>query len=166
VRVKAAEHCLADGGYPQPELAPDTGKRIGIVGAGPSSLTAAYYLRTYGHQVEVFESQEEAGGMLRYGIPAYRMPPDLLDQEIEQIRVLGVSIHTGTEIGSLETFKKDYDAGVSGPNGPSSSRSTASIGTSCSEASNSSAPSAAAKRSGSGRGSWSSAAATSRSMSP
>jgi len=110
LKAKAAEHCLADGGYPRPELASDTGKRIGIVGAGPAGLTAAYYLRTYGHQVEVFESQEDAGGMLRYGIPAYRMPPDLLDQEIEQIRVLGISIHTGTEIDNLETFKEDYDA--------------------------------------------------------
>ena len=110
LKAKAAEHCLADGGYPRPELAADTGKRIGIVGSGPSGLTAAYYLRTYGHRVEVFESQEEAGGMLRYGIPAYRLPPDLLDQEIEQIRVLGVPIHTGTTIGSLETFKKDFDA--------------------------------------------------------
>ena len=168
LKAKAAEHCLADGGYPRPELASDTGKRIGIVGAGPAGLTAAYYLRTYGHQVEVFESQEEAGGMLRYGIPAYRMPPDLLDQEIEQIRVLGISIHTGTEIGSLETFKRGLRRGLPGSrdaDGPGSSRSTASIGTSCSEASNSSAPSAAAKRSGSDRGSWSSAAATSRSMS-
>ena len=91
LKAKAAEHCLAEGGYPKPELAPDTGKRIGIVGSGPSSLTAAYFLRTYGHQVEIFEAQEKAGGQLRYGIPAYRLPPDLLDQEIDQIRVLGVT---------------------------------------------------------------------------
>ena len=110
LKAKAAEHCLADGGYPKPELAPDTGKRIGIVGSGPAGLTAAYYLRTYGHQVEVFESQEKAGGMLRYGIPAYRMPPDLLDQEIDQIGVLGIPIHTGAAVGSLEDFRKDYDA--------------------------------------------------------
>ena len=110
LKAKAAEHCLADGGYPKPELAPDTGKRIGIVGSGPSGLTAAYYLRTYGHEVEIFEAQEKAGGMLRYGIPAYRLPPDLLDQEIDQIRALGIPIHTGAAIDSLETFRKDYDA--------------------------------------------------------
>ena len=110
LKAKAAERCLADGGYPKPEIAPDSGKRIGIVGAGPSGLTAAYYLRTYGHAVEIFETLEQAGGQLRYGIPAYRLPPDLLDQEIDQIRVLGIPIHTGALIGSLETFRRDYDA--------------------------------------------------------
>ena len=110
LKAKAAEHCLAEGGYPKPEIAPDTGKRIGIVGSGPSSLTAAYYLRTCGHEVEIFEALEKAGGQLRYGIPAYRLPPDLLDQEIDQIRTLGVAIHTSAPIDSLETFRKDYDA--------------------------------------------------------
>ncbi len=110
LKAVAAEHCLAEGGYPRPELAPDTGKRVGIIGSGPSSLAAAYYLRTYGHQVEIFEAQEQAGGMLRYGIPAYRLPPDLLDQEIDQIRVLGVKIHTSARVDSLEAFRKDYDA--------------------------------------------------------
>jgi NADH-quinone oxidoreductase subunit F len=110
LKAKAAEHCLAEGGYPKPEISPDTGKRIGVVGSGPSSLTAAYYLRTYGHEVEIFEALEKAGGQLRYGIPAYRLPPDLLDQEIDQIRALGITIHTSAPIGSLETFRKDYDA--------------------------------------------------------
>ena len=110
MKAKAAEHCLADGGYPKPEIAPDTGKRIGIVGSGPAGLTAAYYLRTFGHEVEILEEQEKAGGMLRYGIPAYRLPPDLLDQELDQIRALGIAIHTGAEVGSLEAFRQDYDA--------------------------------------------------------
>ncbi len=110
LKAKAAEHCLADGGYPKPEIAPATGKRIGVVGSGPSGLTAAYYLRTFGHEVEIFESLAEAGGQLRYGIPAYRLPPDLLDQELEQIRVLGIPIHTSSPIGSLEEFRKNFDA--------------------------------------------------------
>jgi NADPH-dependent glutamate synthase beta subunit-like oxidoreductase len=110
LKAKAAEHCLAGGGYPRPELAPATGKRVGIVGSGPSGLTAAYYLRTLGHAVEVFEAQEHAGGMLRYGIPAYRLPPDVLEQELDQIRVLGIPIHTGAAIGSLEDFRLAWDA--------------------------------------------------------
>ncbi|MBE0627360.1 MAG: FAD-dependent oxidoreductase [Burkholderiales bacterium] len=110
LKAKAAEHCLANGGYPRPAIALDSGKRVGIVGAGPAGLTAAYYLRTCGHQVEIFEAQEHAGGMLRYGIPAYRLPPELLEQELEQIRVLGIAIHTGAAVGSLDVFRKDYDA--------------------------------------------------------
>ena len=110
MKTKAAEHCLADGGYPKPELAPDTGKRVGIVGSGPAGLTAAYYLRRLGHEVEVVEAQEKAGGMLRYGIPAYRLPPDLLEQELDQIRALGVTIRTGFKVDSLDAFRKDYDA--------------------------------------------------------
>ena len=110
MKAKAAEHCLANGGYPKPAIAPDTGKRVGIIGSGPSGLTAAFFLRTYGHDVEIVEAQEKAGGMLRYGIPAYRMPPDLLEQELDQIRVLGVRIRTGTRVDSLEDFRKQYDA--------------------------------------------------------
>ncbi len=110
MKAKAAEHCLAEGGYPKPELAPDSGKRIGIIGSGPSSLAVAYYLRTFGHQVEIFEAQEKAGGMLRYGIPAYRLPPDLLEMEIDQIRVLGIQIHTDARVDSVEAFRKNYDA--------------------------------------------------------
>ena len=110
MKATAALHCLADGGYPRPDVAPDTGKRIGIVGSGPASLTAAYFLRTYGHHVEIFEAQEQAGGMLRYGIPAYRLPPALLDQELDQITALDIAIHTGAAIGSLDAFRKNYDA--------------------------------------------------------
>ncbi len=115
LKALAAEHCLANGGYPRPEIAPDSGKRIGIVGSGPAGLTAAYYLRTHGHQVEIFEAQEHAGGMLRYGIPAYRLPPELLERELEQIKVLGIPIHTGAKIDRLEDFRKSYDAVFVGP---------------------------------------------------
>ncbi len=110
MKAKAAEHCLAEGGYPKPVIAPDTGKKIGIIGAGPAGITAAYFLRTLGHEIDVFEAQEFAGGMLRYGIPAYRNPPDLLEKELDQIRALGVRIHTSSPVANLETFRKDYDA--------------------------------------------------------
>ena len=115
LKAKAAEHCLASGGYPKPDIAPDTGKRVGIVGSGPAGLTAAYYLRTHGHQVEILEAQEHAGGMLRYGIPAYRLPPELLEQEIEQIKVLGITIHTATRIDRLQNIRSHYDAVFLGP---------------------------------------------------
>ena len=110
MKAWAAEHCLAEDGYPKPELAPPTGKRIGIVGSGPAGLSAAYYLRILGHEPVVFETQAEAGGMLRYGIPAYRMPPDLLDKEIGQIASLGIPIHCSAKVDSLDAFRKDYDA--------------------------------------------------------
>lgn len=110
MKAWAAEHCLAADGYPRPELAPPTGRKIGIVGSGPAGLSAAYYLRILGHAPVVYESQAEAGGMLRYGIPAYRMPPDLLDKEIGQIAALGIPIHCDAKVASLDAFRKDYDA--------------------------------------------------------
>jgi NADPH-dependent glutamate synthase beta subunit-like oxidoreductase/NADH:ubiquinone oxidoreductase subunit F (NADH-binding)/ferredoxin len=110
MKAWAAEHCLAEGGYPQPEMAPLTGKKVGIVGSGPAGLSAAYYLRILGHEPVVYETQAEAGGMLRYGIPAYRMPPDLLDKEIGQIAALGIPIHCSAKVASLDAFRKDYDA--------------------------------------------------------
>ncbi len=110
MKAKAAEVCLSAGGYPRPALAPPTGKRIGIVGSGPAGLTTAYYLRILGHDVQIFESQKLAGGMLRYGIPAYRLPPELLDREIEQITALGIPIHTSAKVDSLDAMRKGYDA--------------------------------------------------------
>ena len=115
LKSKAAELCLADGGYPKPAIAPDSGKKIGIIGAGPSGITAGYFLRILGHEVDIFESQEFAGGMLRYGIPAYRNPPDLLEKELDQIRSLGVRIHTNSPVANLEAFRKDFDAVFLGP---------------------------------------------------
>ena len=110
MKSKAAEHCLAQGGYPRPALAPPSGKKIGVVGSGPAGLACAYYLRVLGHAAEIFETQEKAGGMLRYGIPAYRLPPELLDQELAQIVALGIPIHTAAKIDSLDKFRQGYDA--------------------------------------------------------
>ena len=73
----------AEAGLPtQPEPKPATGKRVAVVGAGPAGLSAAYYLALEGHKVTLLEAQKKAGGMLRFGIPPYRLPNDVLDQEI------------------------------------------------------------------------------------
>ncbi len=82
-----------------PEKEPDNGIKIGIVGSGPAGLAAAYYLTLMGYQATVFERQPEAGGMLRYAIPDYRLPRQYVDKEIDGLRQLGVEIRTGTEIG-------------------------------------------------------------------
>lgn len=99
------------GEYPLPEREAATGKRIAIVGSGPAGMTAAFYLTLRGHHVEIFEAREQAGGIMRYGIPNYRLPPDVLDLEIAQLRALGVTIHTKTMISNLSVFKeKGFDA--------------------------------------------------------
>ncbi len=90
-----------------------TRKKIAIVGAGPSGLSAAYYSAVNGHDVTVFERQSQSGGMMRYGIPAYRLPRDTLDKEINVMRQLGVKIMTGKSLGThvrLEDLQADFDA--------------------------------------------------------
>jgi NADPH-dependent glutamate synthase beta subunit-like oxidoreductase len=88
-----------------------TGKSIAIIGSGPAGLTAAYYLARKGHVVIVFEAQSEPGGMMRYGIPDYRLPKDLLSKEINYIKSMGVEIKTDTKIDSLDNlFKEGYHA--------------------------------------------------------
>lgn len=89
---------------------PATGKKVAVIGAGPSGLTAAYYLAKKGHSVTVFEKNEKAGGQCRYGIPSYRLPDDLLDREIDNILEIGIELKTNTECQSLEELKKQYDA--------------------------------------------------------
>lgn len=89
---------------------PATGKKVAVIGAGPSGLTAAYYLAKKGHAVTVFEKNEKAGGQCRYGIPSYRLPDDLLDREIDNILEIGIELKTNTECQSLEELKKQYDA--------------------------------------------------------
>lgn len=96
-----------------PNIKPLTGKKIAIVGAGPSGLSAAYYSAINGHDVTVFERQPHAGGMMRYGIPEYRLPKAILDKEIDIIKSLGVKIMTGKALGThirLEDLHKDFDA--------------------------------------------------------
>lgn len=88
-----------------------TGKRVAVVGSGPSGLTAAYYLATLGHNVVVLEALDKPGGMMRAGIPEYRLPREALDREIGYLEELGVKIETGRPVASVDALlQTDYDA--------------------------------------------------------
>jgi len=103
--------CAESGDYAKilcDEIEP-SGKKVAIIGSGPGGLSAAYYLRSMGHEVHVFEKQAAAGGMLRYGIPAYRLPYEKLDQDIDYILSLGVKLHLNTCIGKDLSFDKVYE---------------------------------------------------------
>ncbi len=88
-------------------------KRIAVIGAGPAGLTCAYFLAKEGFDVNVFEKEEKPGGLMRYGIPDFRLPKDVLDYEIERIKKAGVEIKCGVEVGKDIEFSqilKEYDA--------------------------------------------------------
>ncbi len=96
-----------------PEPAADTGRKVAVVGGGPAGLAAAYFLRRDGHSVTLFEANEELGGMMRYGIPGYRTPREMLDKEIGRIIDMGVDVHLNTRVGvdvSLEELDRSFDA--------------------------------------------------------
>ena len=98
-----------------PEIAPPTGKRVAIVGGGPGGLSCAYYLAEQGHSVTVFEAMPKMGGMLRYGIPEYRLPKEIVDKETALIEKMGVVFKNNVRIGQDMTFgalKESYDATV------------------------------------------------------
>jgi formate dehydrogenase major subunit len=99
-----------DGG---PECAAKTGKTVGIVGAGPAGLTAAWFLARRGHKVTIYEAQPRSGGMLRYGIPTYRLPDAVIDAEVDYIQRAGVEILYGKAVGrdlTLDEMMKRHDA--------------------------------------------------------
>jgi NADPH-dependent glutamate synthase beta subunit-like oxidoreductase len=90
------------------------GEKIAVIGAGPAGLSCAYYLAVYGHQVTVFEKEAKAGGMMQFGIPAFRLEKDVVDAEIDVIKALGVEIRTGVEIGKDITLEELRTQGYKG----------------------------------------------------
>ena len=110
IKRYAIDNC---GEVPAPEAAASTGKKVAVIGGGPSGLTAAYYLRLMGHAVTVYEQRDKLGGMMRYGIPDYRLPRTRLDDEIDFILSTGIEVKKNFSIGKDESFediRKQYDA--------------------------------------------------------
>jgi NADH-quinone oxidoreductase subunit F len=114
-----ADSIYESGEYPQMIrrvvacMQPSTGKKVAVIGAGPTGLTAAYYLALMGHEVMVYESNPDAGGMLRYALPEYRLPKQVIDKELELIRALGVEFQFNTVVGrdiALNDLGASYDA--------------------------------------------------------
>ncbi len=96
-----------------PERKPDTGKSVGIIGSGPAGLTAAWFLGKAGHKPVIYEAMERSGGMLRYGIPEYRLTGELLDAEVEYIERAGAEIKYNTRVGKdvrLDELRGEHDA--------------------------------------------------------
>ena len=96
-----------------PEIAPSTGKKVGIIGGGPGGLSAAYFLLASGHDVTIYDAMPEMGGMLRYGIPEYRLPGNVIDEEVAIIENMGAKLVNNMKIGQdieLDYLRKEYDA--------------------------------------------------------
>ena len=115
INIRGLKRMAADlaGKVAPPECQPVTGKRVAIVGGGPGGLSTAYYLQLMGHQVVVYEMLPKLGGMLRYGIPNYRLPKDRLDDDINAILETGVQVEHGFRIGidiTINELREQYDA--------------------------------------------------------
>ncbi len=114
VGINSVERFLGDKalreGWKVTPVNPDTGKKVLVVGAGPAGLSVAYHLRRLGHDVVVRDGAEKAGGMMRYGIPAYRLPRSILDGEIRRIEEMGVTFELGTKVTSLGGAFDEFDA--------------------------------------------------------
>jgi len=113
LKTFAAEQDIYNSNAFVPEQKAPTDKRVAIIGAGPAGLTAAHFLAIEGNEVTIYEAMPQAGGMLRYGIPQYRLPKEILDQEIALIEALGVEIICNTRINqdiSFDYIRQNYDA--------------------------------------------------------
>ena len=116
VGINSVEKWIGDNALEQGyafEAGAETGKKVAVIGGGPAGMAGAYQLRRKGHGVTVFESQPELGGMMRYGIPNYRIPRDKLAGEIKRIVDMGVEVKTGVRVGqdiAMEALEAEYDA--------------------------------------------------------
>jgi NADPH-dependent glutamate synthase beta subunit-like oxidoreductase len=114
VGINAVERFLGDEaikqGWTVSVKAPPSGKRVLVVGAGPSGLSAAYHLALRGHAVTIYDAGPAAGGMMRFGIPRYRLPRDILDAEIQRILDLGVELEVNRTVTNLEDEMAGFDA--------------------------------------------------------
>lgn len=114
VAIGRIERFLADWGMDQPEvssleisksIAPETGKRIAVIGSGPSGLTAAADLRKFGHSVTIFEAFHKPGGVTVYGIPEFRLPKKIVEREVDALKRMGVDIETNFLVGKTRKLK-------------------------------------------------------------
>ncbi len=112
ISVRAIERWLGDAtaDLPHPVADEPTGKHVAVVGSGPAGLAAAYYLRRSGHCVTVYERRAEPGGMLRYGIPDYRLPATIVDDEVDRLLQMGIEFRTGVTLG-VDITLDDLEAG-------------------------------------------------------
>ena len=117
VGINSVEHFVGDWGIENKmgftPAATETGKKVAIIGAGPAGLAAAYQLRLRGHGVTIFDEHEELGGMMRYGIPGFRTPREMLDSEINRIIEMGVETRLKTRVGTdvaFDDIEKEFDA--------------------------------------------------------
>lgn len=125
LKAYAADRDLESGNIFMPEVAESTGKKVAIIGGGPGGISAAYYLAIKGHGVTVFDMMPKMGGMLRYGIPKYRLPKEVLDKELALVEKLGVEFRNNIKIGrdiSLDTLNQEYDAVIAAPGAWSSTK--------------------------------------------
>ena len=115
VNIRGLKRVAADfaGEVEPPKCAPSTGKKIAVLGGGPGGLSAAYYLQLMGHQTTVYEMLPKLGGMLRYGIPNYRLPKERLEDDVNAILKTGVQVEYGKKIGqdiTIQDLREQYDA--------------------------------------------------------